>query len=122
MQSLSDLSLCSFWQTAFRLVPLPRCTLCMPPSHMRQEMHIHKEFVRLSGITQSCAMLQGIVISCCLICAVLFCSAAWDYILQYWTAFAPHVMPPAERDLLLPGTELVCALYMTWFWSEPHSS
>ena len=43
---------------------------------------------------------QGIVISCCLICAVLFCSAAWDYILQYWAAFAPHVLPPLDRVLL----------------------
>ncbi|CAL5223373.1 g5878 [Coccomyxa viridis] len=41
--------------------------------------------------------IQGIVISCCLICAVLFCSAAWDYILQYWAAFAPHVLPPLDR-------------------------
>ena len=69
--------------------------------------------VALLGISQSCVMPQGIVISCCLICAVLFCSAAWDYILQYWTAFAPHVMPPADRNLLPPGTEPVCTLYMS---------
>ena len=47
-------------------------------------------------------VLQGIVISCCLICAVLFCSAAWDYILQYWAAFAPHVLPPLDRVTLNP--------------------
>ena len=52
-------------------------------------------------------VLQGIVISCCLICAVLFCSAAWDYILQYWTAFAPHVLPALDREPLHPGAEQV---------------
>ncbi len=48
-------------------------------------------------VTESGLVMQGIVISCCLICAVLFCSAAWDYILQYWAAFAPHVLPPLDR-------------------------
>lgn len=54
-----------------------------------------------------CALLQGIVISCCLICAVLFCSAAWDYILQYWAAFAPHVLPALDREALHPEDEQV---------------
>ena len=56
---------------------------------------------------QNALVLQGIVISCCLICAVLFCSAAWDYILQYWTAFAPHVLPALDRGPLHPGAEQV---------------
>lgn len=42
--------------------------------------------------------LQGLVISCCLICAVLFCSAAWDYMLQYWVALAPTILPPIEPE------------------------
>ncbi|CAL8470841.1 g10383 [Coccomyxa elongata] len=42
--------------------------------------------------------IQGLVISCCLICAVLFCSAAWDYMLQYWVALAPTILPPIETD------------------------
>lgn len=40
--------------------------------------------------------MQGLVISCCLICAVLFFSAAWDYMLQYWVAVAPTLLPPLE--------------------------
>jgi hypothetical protein len=44
--------------------------------------------------------MQGLVISCCLICAVLFFSAAWDYMLQYWVAVAPTLLPPLAIDTI----------------------
>ena len=59
-------------------------------------------------LTEPFPVSQGIVISCCLICAVLFCSAAWDYILQYWAAFAPHVLAPPEQEAVHPEAEQVC--------------
>ncbi len=40
--------------------------------------------------------VQGLVISCCLVCAVLFGSAAYDYVAQYWVAMAPALVPPVE--------------------------
>ncbi|KAK9904177.1 hypothetical protein WJX75_006045 [Coccomyxa subellipsoidea] len=49
--------------------------------------------------------IQGLVISCCLICAVLFFSAAWDYMLQYWVALAPTLVPPIEAEEPAPDAQ-----------------
>lgn len=50
--------------------------------------------------------MQGLVISCCLICAVLFFSAAWDYMLQYWVALAPTLVPPIEAEEPVPDAQV----------------
>ena len=42
-------------------------------------------------------LVQGLVISCCLVCAVLFGSAAYDYVHQYWVAIVPPLAEPAAE-------------------------
>jgi hypothetical protein len=61
---------------------------------------------RIVMIRMMIVYVQGLVISCCLICAVLFFSAAWDYMLQYWVALAPTLVPPIEAEEPAPDAQV----------------